>query len=200
MKVIFKFVLFCDILYRVSCIYVMENETEHAFATDSSSLDSEYYSLINATNRDPVTFLQKMDALLVNQLTQPVKNYSVTISYSINEYNKVLDDILSKLLAKNIYQQQEIISLANIVCKTLRPKFTTLIINFDSMRKIFEWDDIDIQVFYSLNETTKELWREMTQAYNEVRAQRKKMKNNSTDYSFSKKPKTLHNQTRQFKT
>lgn len=170
MKIFFAFFITYNSLYAVKGIYMMENETEHAYVTDNTSLDSEYYVLINKTDRDPVTFLQKMDALLVNQIAQPVKNYSVTISYSITEYNRVLDNILSELLAKNV----TIIPVAEIVCKTLKPKFMTLLINYDSMRNIFEWDDIDIKVFYSLIQTTKELWCEMTEAYDVARARKNK--------------------------
>lgn len=197
MKISIKFFVFCNFLYTVACIYIMENETEHAYATDSTYLDNEYYALINATNRNPVMFLQKMDALLVNQITQPVKHYSVTISYSVNEYNKVLDYIISKLQSKSVLHQQEIMPVANIVCKMLRPKFLSSIINYESMRNIFEWDDIDIEVFYSLIQTTKELWSEMTQAYDVIRGKRyKKMRHtNRTEQNFISKPKNLHKET-----
>lgn len=202
MKIFVAFFIIYNSLYAVKGIYMMENETEHAYATDSTSLDSEYYALINTTNRDPVTFLQKMDAHLVNQITQPVKNNSLTISYSINEYNKVLNDILTELLGKSVHQQQAIIPVAEIVCKTLRPKFITSLINYDSMRNIFEWDDIDIQVFYSLIQTTEELWREMTQAYKVVRARKdKKIKQtNRTECSFINMTMRPYNQTRNGRT
>lgn len=198
MKIFFAFFITYNSLYAVKGIYMMENETDHAYVTDSTSLDSEYYALINKTDRDPVTFLQKMDALLVNQIAQPVKNYSVTISYSINEYNRVLDNILSELLAKNV----TIIRVAEIVCKTLKPKFMTVLINYDSMRNIFEWDDIDIQVFYSLIQTTKELWHEMTQAYDVARAHKnKKIKQtNRTECSFANRTRRSYNQTRKGRT
>ena len=116
------------------------------------------------------------DSLLFEQITNPTQNHSLTILNNVIEYNKVLKFILSKLLAKSVLTRMRMLPTAEIVCKKLKPKFSTVPISvrYFYTRNKFEWDDLDMRGLLTLIKTTKDLWTDITQAFEIVKIQRLK--------------------------
>lgn len=147
-------------------------EVKKATVADNTNFSSKTVTALNSTSQSQVEFLQHLDELLLEQITDPVHSYSLTILYNINEYNKVLKHILSKLLAKSVLTRIRMLPTAEIVCTKLKPKFISKRVKYVYTKNTFKWDDFDMRGLLALIKTAKEIWTDITQAIELVKIQK----------------------------
>lgn len=192
MKLIYALIVIYHSLHFGKFTQMTENKTEKANVVSGTNFNIKTFTVINSTRQRQIEFLQEMDEVLVQQITIPKQNSSFTILNNINEYNKVLKHILSKLLARSVLTRRRMLPTAEIVCTKLKPKFMSIPVKYVYTRNTFWWDDFDMRGLLALIKTTRDMWADMTQACELVRIQKFKKEKGNLHTPVSHKICTHH--------
>lgn len=177
------FVVIYHILHYVRFSQMTEDKsTKLPIAAGNRNFNSKIVTAMNSTNKTQIEFLKRMDEILFEQIINPTQKYSLTILHNINEYNKVLKYILSKLLAKSVLTRIRMLSTAEIVSTKLKPKFVSVPINYFHTKNIFNWDDFDMRGLLASIKTAKDMWTDITEAIDLVKID--KLKNDKKRATF----------------